>query len=146
MNHTTACTIATARVRSKRDYCNNIHCFLIFRLLLIVFSLFSTLLLVLSPKPPVFIAILLFLIKSLRWVKINKEIHCKVTSLTYKVLLSNEPSHLRSCLCFSLQSSHSICSSSVVTLARPSIPSRLKPTNRSFYHVHCTCFLEYSSR
>jgi hypothetical protein len=54
-------------------------------------------------------------------------------SLTYKILLSNQPSYLRSLL--SLQSSHSTRSSSVVTLARPSNPSRLKLTNRSFYHT-----------
>jgi hypothetical protein len=72
-------------------------------------------------------------LKSLHWLKINQRIHYKVMSLTYEILLSNQPSYLHSLL--SLQSSHSTRSSSVVTLARPSNPSRLKLTNRSFYHT-----------
>jgi hypothetical protein len=71
-------------------------------------------------------------LKSLHWLKINQRIHYKVISLTYKILLSDQPSYLRSLL--SLQSSRSTRSSSVVTLTRPSNPSRLKITNRSFYH------------
>jgi hypothetical protein len=42
-------------------------------------------------------------LKSLHWLKINQRIHYKVISLTYKILLSDQPSYLRSLL--SLQSS-----------------------------------------
>jgi hypothetical protein len=61
------------------------------------------------------------------------EIPGSAPALTYKILLSDQPSYLRSLLC--LQSSRSTRSSSVVTLTRPSNPSRLKITNRSFYHT-----------
>jgi hypothetical protein len=131
MDQTTACTIATALVHSKLDYCNSL-------LLNLPSSSTNRLQLVLNSAARAVTKTSKFhhitpVLKSLHWLKINQRIHYKVMSLTYKILLSNQPSYLRSLL--SLQSSHSTRSSSVVTLARPSNPSRLKLTNRSFYHT-----------
>jgi hypothetical protein len=131
MDQTTACTIATALVHSKLDYCNSL-------LLNLPSSSTNRLQLVLNSAARAVTKTSKFhhitpVLKSLHWLKINQRIHYKVISLTYKILLSNQPSYLRSLL--SLQSSRSTRSSSVVTLARPSNPSRLKLTNRSFYHT-----------
>jgi len=59
----------------------------------------------------------------------------KVASITYKVLLSEQPSYLH-CL-LSVQSNRTTRSSDVITLQRPSVRSRLKLTDRSFTH-HAT--------
>jgi len=59
LNQTTACTIATSLIHSKIDYCNSLLLNLP-ALKLIVFNLFSTLRIVLSPKLLNFITLLLF--------------------------------------------------------------------------------------
>jgi hypothetical protein len=125
------CYCSCALVHSKLDYCNSL-------LLDLPSSSTTRLQLALDSAARAVTKTSRFhhitpVLKSLHWLKMNQRIHYKVVSLTYKILLSNQPSYLRSLL--SLQSSRSTRSSSVVTLARPSNPSRLKLTNRSFYHT-----------
>ena len=72
------------------------------------------------------------ILKSLHWLKINQRIHYKILSLTYKTLQSNQPTYLYSLL--AVQTNNITRSSSVVTLRRPTVTSRLKITNRSFFH------------
>jgi len=66
------------------------------------------------------------ILKSLHWLKIIKRIKYKVLSLTYKSLKTGQPSYLCSLLLFP--------SHRCTTLSRPSLTSRLKIANRSFYH------------
>jgi hypothetical protein len=131
MDQTTACTIATALVHSKLDCCNS----LLFNL---PSSSTNRLQLELNSAARAVTKTSKFhhitpVLESLHWLKIKKRIHYKVISLPDKIPLSNQPSYLRSLL--SLQSFRSTRSSSVVTLACPSNPSRLKLTKRSFYHT-----------
>ena len=131
IDHTTAFTIATSLIHSKLDYCNSL-------LLNLPSTQTKRLQLVLNAaaravtKTPKFHHISPIL-KSLHWLKINERIQYKVLSLTYKTLHSGHPSYLHSLL--SLKRNCSTRSSSVVTLNRPSNNSRLKITNRSFYHT-----------
>jgi hypothetical protein len=131
IDQTTACTIATALIHSNLHYCNSL-------LLNLSSSSTNRLQFVLNSAVRAVTRTSRFhhitpVLESLHWLKINQRIHYKVISLTYKILLFDQPSYLRSLL--SLQSSCSTRSSSVVTLTRPSNPSRLKITNRSFYHT-----------
>mgnify|MGYP003531577293 CR=1 FL=1 len=71
-------------------------------------------------------------LKSLHWLKITQRIQYKIISLTYKSLQFKQPSSILDLL--KIQPTHSTRSSAVVTLQRPSNPSRLKITDRSFYH------------
>jgi len=67
----------------------------------------------------------------LHWLKINERIKYEVLSLTYKSLKTGQPSYRRSLLSFlSLRCTQS----SLITLSRPSLTSRLKIANRSYYH------------
>ena len=70
-------------------------------------------------------------LKSLHWLKITQRIHYKILSLTYKSLQYNKPSSISDLL--TIQPTRSTRSSAVVTLQRPSNPSRLKISDRSFY-------------
>jgi len=72
------------------------------------------------------------ILKSLHWLKINERIKYKVLSLTYKALKTGQPSYLRSLLSF--PSHRCTRSSSLITLSRPFLTSRLKIANRYFYH------------
>jgi len=72
------------------------------------------------------------ILKSLHWLKINEKIQYKVLSHTYKSLKTGQPSYLRSLLSF--PSHHYTRSFSLITLSRPSLTSRLKIANRSYYH------------
>jgi len=76
------------------------------------------------------------ILKSLHWLKINVRIKYKVLSLINKSLKTGQPSYLRSILSFLLSfPSHSCTrSSSLITLSRPSLTSRLKIANKSYYH------------
>jgi len=96
----------------------------------IVFNMSLTLLLVLSPKLLNFITLLLFL-KISTGSRLMRESNTKL-SLTYKSLKTGKPSYLRSFLSF--PSHRSTQSSSFITLSRPSLTSRFKIANRSFYH------------
>jgi hypothetical protein len=128
---TTACIIATSLVHSKVDYCNSL-------LLNLPSTQINRLQLVLNAaaravtKTPKFYHISPIL-KSLHWLKINQRIQYKIISLTHKTLHSGHPSYLRSLL--HLKPSRSTRSSFLITLDRPTNPSRLKITNRSFYHT-----------
>jgi len=70
---------------------------------------------------------------SLHWLRINEHIKCKLRSLTYKVLTTNQPQYLHNLI--SAQPCHNTSSSSMVTLARPPTHSSLKITNRSFRYA-----------
>ena len=70
-------------------------------------------------------------LKSLHWLKIEQRIQYKILSLTYKSLQYNKPSPISDLL--TIQPTRSTRSSAVVTLQRPSNPSRLKISDRSFY-------------
>lgn len=128
---TTACTIATSLVHSKLDYCNSL-------LLNLPATQTNRLQLVLNAtaravtKTPKFHHITPIL-KSLHWLKFNQRIQYKILSLTYNTLHSGHPSYLHSLL--STMHTHSTRSSSLITLYRPSNHSRLKITDRSFYHT-----------
>jgi len=63
------------------------------------------------------------ILKSLHWVKINERIKCKLLSVTYKVLTTNQPQYLHDSI--SVQPCHNTRSLSMVTLARPSTHSCL---------------------
>jgi hypothetical protein len=98
MDQTTACTIATALVHSKLDYCDSL-------LLNLPSSSTNLLQFVLNSAARAVTKTSRFhhitpILKSLHWLKINQRIHYKVISLTYKILLSNQPSYLRSLLAF----------------------------------------------
>ena len=67
------------------------------------------------------------ILRSLHWLKINERIEYKLLSFTYKVLTTSQPDYLHNLI--SVQSTGRTRSSSVVTLARPSISSSLQITN-----------------
>jgi len=96
-----------------------------------ILNLSFTLLLVLSPKTPKFHHITLIL-KSLHWLKINERIKYIVLSLTYKSLKTGQPFYLLSLLSFPLH--RFTRSTSLITLSCPSLTSRLKKANSSYYH------------
>ena len=73
------------------------------------------------------------ILRSLHWLKIIERIGYKLFSLTYKVLITSQPDYLHNLI--SVQSSGRTRSSSVVTLARPSVSSSLQITNRSFRYA-----------
>ena len=103
----TASTIAAFIVHSKPDYCNS----------------------PVAPKSSHITPIL----RSLHWLKINERIEYKLLSLTYKVLTTSQPDYLHNLI--SVQSTGRTRSSSLVTLARPSVSSSLHITNRSFTYA-----------
>jgi exonuclease III len=131
IDRTTACTIACSLVHSKLDYCNslllNLPSTQTKRLQLVINSAARAV-----TKSPKFHHITPIL-KSLHWLNINERIQYKVLSLTYKTLSSSRPAYLHSLV--NLSHSRSTRSSSLVTLNRPSNPSHLQITNRSFYHT-----------
>ena len=63
----------------------------------------------------------------------DMRIEYKLLSLTHKVLTTSQPDYIHNLI--SVQSSGRTRSSSVVTLARPSVSSSLKITNRSFRYA-----------
>jgi len=69
-----------------------------------------------------------------RTLHLNERIKYKVLSLTYKSLKTGQPFYLRSLLSFPSHRCRPTRSSSHITLNRPSLTSRLKIANRSFYH------------
>ena len=130
IDQSTARIIATALIHSKLDYCNSL-------LLNLPASHLNRLQLVLNSAARAVTRTSKFrhispILKDLHWLKINERVHYKVLSLTYKILSTNQPSYLRTLL--DIQTVRSTRSSSIITLIRPSNPSRLKLNNRSFYH------------
>ena len=73
------------------------------------------------------------ILRSLHWPKINERIEYKLLSLTYKVLTTSQPDYLYNFI--SVQSTGRTRSSSLVTLARPSVSSSLQITNRCFTYA-----------
>src|SRR5664279_586454 len=130
LDFTTAKTIATSLIQSRLDYCNSL--FLnrpsteLNRLQLVLHATARAI-----TKTSKFLHITPIL-KSLHWLQINQRIHYKILSLTYKTLQSNQPTYLYSLLV--VQTNNITRSSSVVTLSRPTVTSRLQITNRSFFH------------
>ena len=129
LDHKTACTIATSLIHSKLDYCNSLYLNIsnqqLNRLQLILNSAARAV-----TKTPKFHHITPHL-KSLHWLKITQCIQYKILSLIYKSLQYNKPSSISDLL--TIQPTRSTRSSAVVTLQRPSNPSRLKISDRSFY-------------
>jgi len=64
---------------------------------------------------------------------LNKRLDYKLLSLTYEVLTTSQPDYLHNLI--SVQSAGRTRSSSLVTLARPSVSSSLQITNRSFRYA-----------
>src|SRR5664279_4786728 len=127
---TTAKTVATSLIHSHLDYCNSLFLNLpsteLNRLQLVLHATVRAItktskLLHITP-----------ILKSLHGFKINQRIHYTILSLTYKTLQSNQPTYLYSLL--AVQTNNITRSSSVVTLRRHTVTSRLKVTNRSFFH------------
>ena len=132
LDHTTACTIATSLIHSKLDYCNslflNLNCQQTNRLQPILNSTARAV-----TKTPKYNHITPHL-ESLHWLKITQRIQYKIISLAYTSAITAilQPSSISDLL--KIQPTHSTRSSAAVTLQRPSNPSRLKITDRSFYH------------
>ena len=131
LDHKTSCTIATALVHSKLDYCNSLYHKLpkyqLDRLQRIQNSLARTV--VSAPKFSHVTSIL----KSLHWLKIRQRIEYKICSITLKTLQTSRPVYLRNLL--HIQLPRSTRSSSCLTLSRPPCTSRVKATSRSFRHA-----------
>ena len=73
------------------------------------------------------------ILKSLHWLKIKERIHYKLLSLTYSAIQFNQPLYLRTLL--NIQNKINTRSLSAVTLIRPTNPSNLQITNRSFTYT-----------
>jgi len=130
IDQTTACTIATSLIHSKIDYRNslllNLPATQTNRLQLVLNSAARAI--TNTPKFHHITPILQFL----HWLKINERIKYKVLSHTQKSLKTGQPSYLHSLPSF--PSHRCTQSSSLITLSHPSLTSRLKIANRSFYH------------
>jgi hypothetical protein len=131
INLSTACTIASSLIHSKLDYCNSL-------LLNLPVSSLKRLQFVLNSAARAVTNTSKFshitpILKSLHWLKIEQRIHFKILSLTYKALDTNRPTYLRSLL--TVQDIRNTRSASIVSLVHPTNPSRLKITNRSFFHM-----------
>jgi hypothetical protein len=131
MNLSTACIIASSLIHSKLDYCDSL-------LLNLPASSLKRFQFVLNSAARAVTNTSKFshitpILKSLHWLKIEQRIHFKILSLTYKALDSNRPAYLRSLL--TVQDIRNTRSASIVSLVHPTNPSRLKITNRSFFHM-----------
>ena len=131
LDHKTACTIATALVHSKLDYCNSLYYNLpkyqLARLQHIQNALARAV--VFAPK----FCHVTPIIKSLHWLKIPQRIEYKICSISFKTLHTSKPVYLRNLL--HIQPPGSTRSSSCLTLSRPPSTSRVKATSRSFRHA-----------
>ena len=124
----TATTIAVSLIHSKLDYCNSLFLNLPnSQLNKLQYILNSTARAITYTSKYSHITPIL---KSLHWLKISERIQYKVLSLTYSALQFNQPSYLRNLL--TVQDKINTRSSSSVTLVRPSNPSNLQITNRSY--------------
>ena len=70
-------------------------------------------------------------IRSLHWLKVRERIQYKILSITYNAIQFEQPAYIHKLL--TVQSLRNTRSSNLVTLQRPTNPSRLKVTDRSFY-------------
>ena len=130
LTHSSALTIATSLIHSKLDYCNSLYLNTshqnINRLQLIQNAAARAV-----TRTPRFHHISPIL-KSLHWLKIPQRIEFKILSLTYKLLQNNKPTLLRQLL--TIQTGRTTRSSTAVSLQRPTNPSRLKISDRSFHY------------
>ena len=126
----TTATIGSALVQSKLDYCNSLLLNLpkceINRLQFVQNSLARA---VFRCSKYAHVTPLL---KSLHWLKVNERIIYKTVSLTYKSLVAPEQSYMSHLI--KVKQPSTTRASKLVTLERPSIPSRCKLSNRSFQH------------
>jgi len=131
LDFSTAHAIGTSLVHSRLDYCNSLYLNLpktqLNRLQHIQNSL--TRAVVAAPRSSPADHIL----KSLHWLKVPERIEYKIISTTYKLLQFSSPQYLRDTI--TIQPSRSTRSSDLVTLLRPPVQSRLRITNRSFWHA-----------
>ena len=119
----TACTIATSLIHSKLDYCNSLYrSTSVVNNVIAAVNSFSTLQLVLSQKLQNSITLLL-ISNHFTGSNLRNAYNDKILSITYKSLQYNIPSSLSDLL--TIQPTRSTSSSAVVTLQRPSNPSRL---------------------
>ena len=120
LDHSTTCTIATSLIHSKLDYCNslflNLNCQQTNRLQLILNSTARAVTKHLN-------TIISLLISNLFTGSKSHNAYNTKFSLTYKSLQFKQPSSILDLL--KIQPTHSTRSSAVVTLQRPSNPSRL---------------------
>lgn len=130
LNFRTACTIATAIVHSKMDYCNslylNVHKKQIARLQAIQNALARAV--TRTPKAHHITPVL----KSLHWLRVPERIHFKVLCLTYNAIQFSNPMYLRNL--FTIQTQRSTRSSASLTLVRPT-PTSLKFSDRSISYT-----------
>jgi hypothetical protein len=126
----TASTIGSALVQSKLDYCNSLLLNLpsceIDRLQFVQNSLARAIFRSskyshVTPIP-----------KSLHWLKVKERIVYKTISLTYKSIVTPGRSFMSHLI--EVKQPAATQSSKLITLERPSIPSRCKLSNRSFQH------------
>ena len=73
------------------------------------------------------------ILKSLHWLKVKERIVYKTVSLTYKSIITPGRSYMSHLI--EVKQPTTTRSSKLVTLERPSIPSRCKLSNRSFQHA-----------
>ncbi len=127
----TAATIDSALVQSKLDYCNSLFLNLpgceIGRLQFVQNSLARAVCRITkySPVTPV--------LKSLHGLKVKERIVYKIVSLTYKFIITLGQSYMSHLI--EVKQPATTRSSKLITLERPSIPSRCKLSNRSFQHA-----------
>jgi hypothetical protein len=129
LNTETAKIIATSLVHSKLDYCNSLY-------LNLPSSLLNRLQLIQNAAARAVTHTrkhqhITPVLKSLHWLKIHERIHYKIISLTYNALQFCQPTYIHNLL--NIQQTRPTRSSDFITLERPSNPSRLKITDRSFY-------------
>lgn len=124
----TATTIAVSLIHSKLDYCNSLFLNLPDTQLNKLQSILNSAARAITSTSKY--SHITPILKSLHWLKIKERIQYKILSLTYSALQFNQPSHLRTLL--TIQNKINTRSSSSVTLVRPSNPSNLKITNRSY--------------
>ena len=127
----TAATIGAALVQSKLDYCNSLFLNLpsceVDRLQFVQNSLARAVFRCskYSHVTPI--------LKSLHWLKVKERIDYKTVSLTYKSITTPGRSYMSHLI--ELKQPATTRSSKLITLERPSIPSRCKRSNRSFQHA-----------
>ena len=124
----TATTIAVSLIHSKLDYCNSLFLNLPNTQLDKLQSILNSAARAITSSSKY--SHITPILKSLHWLKIRERIHYKVLSLTYSTIQFNQPSYLRNLL--TIQNTINTRSSSTTTLIRPSNPSNLVITNRSF--------------
>ena len=127
----TASVIGTALVQSKLDYCNSLLLNLpqleINRLQFVQNSLARA---VYCRSKYCHITPIL---QSLHWLKINDRIKYKILSLTYKIIVTSEPSYLSELI--TIKDPGCTRQSKLITLVRPTNSTHLALSQRAFLHA-----------